>query len=243
MINQHSVSTPSIAKRQSGVVLAVSLIILLLLTLIGVTSSNVTGLEEKMTANTKDVNLAFQAAEAALRATETDLVTTKPAFVCSATDTIPKTLAEAYQNGQGVKGAYTSLKADGQINPDTGILIVPPTLGVSPTIPFYNSVDWVAKPNTDPNTNKYAIYNNAISGGKKLVGLFRAPEYIVEELAIAPAGGSSGNGSLEGGNIQDATAGSVHTFRITAHGWGSNGNSVATVQSIIKITYSSATKC
>lgn len=55
---------------QSGVVLVVSLIMLLLLTLIGVTSSQVTSLEEKMAGNSRNYNLAFQAAESALRAGE-----------------------------------------------------------------------------------------------------------------------------------------------------------------------------
>lgn len=56
--------------RQSGVVLVISLIMLLLLTIIGLTSSQVTSLEEKMVSNTKDLNLAFQAAEDALRGGE-----------------------------------------------------------------------------------------------------------------------------------------------------------------------------
>ena len=55
---------------QSGAVLIVSLIMLLLLTLIGITGSQVTSLEEKMAGNSKDYNLAFQAAESALRAGE-----------------------------------------------------------------------------------------------------------------------------------------------------------------------------
>lgn len=58
------------AAHQSGAVLIVSLIMLLLLTIIGVTGSQVTGLEEKMAGNSKDYNLAFQAAESALRAGE-----------------------------------------------------------------------------------------------------------------------------------------------------------------------------
>ncbi len=56
--------------KQSGVVLVVSLIMLLLLTLIGLTGSQVTGMEEKMASNSRDQNLAFQSAEAALRAGE-----------------------------------------------------------------------------------------------------------------------------------------------------------------------------
>ena len=55
---------------QSGVVLVVSLIMLLLLTLIGVTGMQVAGLEEKMAGNNKDKNIAFQAAETALRGGE-----------------------------------------------------------------------------------------------------------------------------------------------------------------------------
>jgi type IV pilus assembly protein PilX len=57
-------------RKQSGAVLVVSLIMLLLLTLIGVAGTQVSGLEEKMANNSRDQNLSFQAAEAALRAAE-----------------------------------------------------------------------------------------------------------------------------------------------------------------------------
>ncbi len=57
-------------RHQSGIVLIVSFIILLLLTIIGISGMKVTGLEEKMAGNDRDQNVAFQAAEAALRAGE-----------------------------------------------------------------------------------------------------------------------------------------------------------------------------
>ncbi len=60
-------------KSQSGAVLLVSLIMLLLLTLIGVTGMQTAGLEEKMAGNMRDRNIAFQAAEAALRDAERDI--------------------------------------------------------------------------------------------------------------------------------------------------------------------------
>jgi type IV pilus assembly protein PilX len=60
-------------KLQSGVVLVVSLIMLLLLTLIALSGSQSTSLEEKMAGNMRDRNLAFQAAEAALRDAESDI--------------------------------------------------------------------------------------------------------------------------------------------------------------------------
>lgn len=59
-------SRPVLRKSQSGIVLVVSLIMLLLLTLIAVTGMQTTGLEEQMAGNMRDSNLAFQAAEAAL---------------------------------------------------------------------------------------------------------------------------------------------------------------------------------
>jgi type IV pilus assembly protein PilX len=59
--------------RKSGAVLIISLIILLLLTLIGATAIQTTTLEEKMAGNLRDANLAFQAAETALRAGENSL--------------------------------------------------------------------------------------------------------------------------------------------------------------------------
>lgn len=55
------------AGRQKGSVLLVSLIMLLLLTLVAVAGMQGTILQERMTGNLKDRNLAFQAAEAALR--------------------------------------------------------------------------------------------------------------------------------------------------------------------------------
>jgi type IV pilus assembly protein PilX len=58
---------------QSGAVLVVSLIMLLLLTLIGVAAIQVASLEEKMAYNSRDKNLAFQAAEAALRGAEQEI--------------------------------------------------------------------------------------------------------------------------------------------------------------------------
>lgn len=58
---------PSAAKQQKGVVLVISLIMLLLLTIIGVTAMRTTSLEEKMAGNMRSQSLAFQSAETALR--------------------------------------------------------------------------------------------------------------------------------------------------------------------------------
>jgi len=59
--------------RQSGAALIVSLILLLVMTLLGVSAMQTNVLEEKMAGNFRDRDLAFQAAEAALRDGETDI--------------------------------------------------------------------------------------------------------------------------------------------------------------------------
>jgi type IV pilus assembly protein PilX len=53
--------------------LFVSLIMLMVMTLIGVTGMQNSSMEEKMVANVRDIDLSFQAAEAALREAETSL--------------------------------------------------------------------------------------------------------------------------------------------------------------------------
>ena len=66
-------------KNQRGVALFISLVLLLVLTIIGVSAVQTTSLEERMARNTHDSVLAFEAAEVALRAGETFLRTNRPA--------------------------------------------------------------------------------------------------------------------------------------------------------------------
>ncbi len=60
--------------KQKGAILVVSLILLVVMTLIGLSSMRATILEEKMAGNFRDSNVAFQAAEAALRDGEADII-------------------------------------------------------------------------------------------------------------------------------------------------------------------------
>ena len=99
--------------REQGAVLAIGLLILVVMTLIGVTAMTTTSLENKMAGNLKDWNLALQAAEAALRDAETDIATTsrvsgKPNAVdnCATLLSIP-----AEQDGQCTSspGASTNI--------------------------------------------------------------------------------------------------------------------------------------
>lgn len=56
--------------KQSGVVLFISLVMLLILTVLGLSSVQTTTLQERMARNARDTNLAFQAAESAVKDAE-----------------------------------------------------------------------------------------------------------------------------------------------------------------------------
>lgn len=61
--------------RQSGAVLYVALIMLILLALIGIVGMQVTGMQERMSSNYANINIAFQNAEARARDVEADIQT------------------------------------------------------------------------------------------------------------------------------------------------------------------------
>jgi Tfp pilus assembly protein PilX len=57
---------PAARSRQSGAVLVIAMIMLLVLTLLGVTAMNTTSMQERMAANSQELTRAFQAAETGL---------------------------------------------------------------------------------------------------------------------------------------------------------------------------------
>ncbi|HPF28453.1 MAG TPA: PilX N-terminal domain-containing pilus assembly protein, partial [Steroidobacteraceae bacterium] len=63
------------SRAQRGAILVTSLLLLLVLTIIGLTAMRMTSLQERMAGSTRDLNLAFQGAEAALRDGETLIAT------------------------------------------------------------------------------------------------------------------------------------------------------------------------
>ena len=79
--------------QQKGAALAISLIMLLLLTIIGVTAMQSTIMQERMAGNSRERSNAFQIAEAALRVGEKYLIDNlNPTFVDSSTTNSPNGL-------------------------------------------------------------------------------------------------------------------------------------------------------
>ena len=83
MYSRHLQQTQAYCSNQQGMVLVVGLIMVLLITIIGVSAIRGSGLQESMAGNMRDRNIAFQAAESALREGEAIIgptVKTLPAF-------------------------------------------------------------------------------------------------------------------------------------------------------------------
>lgn len=72
-MTMHAIHRPSFQarrRRERGITLVVTLLFLLLLTILGVTAMNTSGLQEKMAGNLRDQDTALHAAESALRGGE-----------------------------------------------------------------------------------------------------------------------------------------------------------------------------
>jgi len=69
--------TPAATGLQAGAALVTGLIFLVILTLLGITAMQTSTMEERMSGNARDRNIAFQAAEAALRDAERDILCKK----------------------------------------------------------------------------------------------------------------------------------------------------------------------
>ena len=78
---KNSIARP---RSQSGAVLVVSLLLLLVMTLLGLGASQSTRLQERMAGNQRDVELAMQGAEAGLRAAEDLLPSNQAVNLCRA---------------------------------------------------------------------------------------------------------------------------------------------------------------
>jgi type IV pilus assembly protein PilX len=78
----NSTSRINAVSRERGAALVIALLMLLVMTVLGIAAMQVTRLEERMAGNSRDINLAFQGAEAGLRDSEERLrtLTSRPSY-------------------------------------------------------------------------------------------------------------------------------------------------------------------
>ncbi len=92
------------AKKQSGAVLMTALVLLVIMTMLGLTSMTTSTLEEKMAANSQDINRAFQTAESGLEMVFSD----ENAFNTSNTTASDGTANDLYTPSATTVGSYSA---------------------------------------------------------------------------------------------------------------------------------------
>ena len=125
-------ATPTVchtAAKERGTVLIVGLLMLLVMTVLGVASMGNTVLQERMANNNRQQQIAFQAAEAALRAAESYLANTVNSVTA---------LTVNFNSAAPLTGLYA------QRPPWTGMATRPVPAGFD----IYNDNDWLAAGNT-----------------------------------------------------------------------------------------------
>jgi type IV pilus assembly protein PilX len=171
--------------------------------MLGVTAMNSTTMEERMAGNTRDSNLALEAAEAALRDAVRDIYAN------------PYT--GAYTRSGGVKASFFGDGSGTAGTCSTNGLCLPTAMtaglnGIPPNAPV---VSMTAAPSVE-----YGTFTNA----PRIQGLAMQPRYIIENLCLV-----DGSGSMFGSSGPTTNC---NYYRITARGYGMNPNSQATVQEV-----------
>ncbi len=190
-------------KHQRGAVLAVSLILLLVLTVLGVATMDTSGLELKMASNNRDRQMAFQAAEAALVSAELDIdaAVFNPNDYqagCSGANCFTATC----NNGLCFNGTYTAGNTQFQC-----------ALG-APADDLW--LDTVLNVWNDP--TKHLLPNPVVTG------VTNQPRYIIEFICYT----EKGDGTVFDGTNPN---GGAPLFRITALGFGEAGRGRVMLQS------------
>ena len=205
---KHSISNNplicSITLQQSGAVLIISLIMLLLLTLIAASSIQTTTLEEKMAGNVRDRNIAFQAAESAIRDAEQDIrgvgITPRSPAISGITD------FSVNCNMDNVANTYDDGLCDrkwGLPSSYAGTSISWPAFTIAETTYPALTIDMTTAP---------SVAYGRFTGAASIAGLSAQPRYLIE--------GYSGRDSFY--------------YRITVRAQGINANTVVWLQAAYK---------
>lgn len=158
---------------QQGATLAIVLIFLVLVTLVSVTALTTTTLEERMAGNLRDQNLAFQAAESALRDAKLDI------------------------SGTVVPGAATSLKRSPALSGATGFGNSTSTLGTCSTtglcLPTSLTYTAAALNNTLILTQSFtaapSVQYGTYTGALPFANVALQPRYLIEAVRVCEGGG------------------------------------------------------
>jgi type IV pilus assembly protein PilX len=159
--------------REHGAVLIVALLFLVILTMLGVTAMTGTTMEHRMAGNTRDIAVALQAAEAAMRDASRDI----NSMVISGAGRVPAIHISQFGSGGGTDDGSCNAAAKGLCRP----LTYTPVPGV--IMPSMLNID--LKP--------YAQYGD-FTGAPPINGVANQPRYLLEIFCL-PAYGTSIGGA------------------------------------------------
>jgi type IV pilus assembly protein PilX len=192
---------------QQGAVLFVALVFLVLITLLGLTASSTSVLQERMTGGLRNNQLALMGAETALRSVEWSLWNASNTYTpfCGATG--------------GNSYCYQPTTA----NP-AGVALMNPIVAT-----FRNAKAWLG--NADGGNAYTTATLTGLSGPEATASLANQPRYLVEDLGVVAPGQSGQGGDRDNVLCRGPLCQNIHTFRITARSTGGNPGSVRVVES------------
>jgi type IV pilus assembly protein PilX len=200
-----------VPNRQHGAVLFVALVFLLLLTLLGVTASSTSVLQERMTGGMRNAQLAMMGSESALRGGEIDLWTA---------------------------AARSSYTAGGLALPPCGHTGVQPcsyqrTNGIPDqrSTKFRGWKQWLAS--GSDGAVAYSQTVSGLSGANATASLATQPRYLIEDLGLdtEAAGGGNMGGSILSAPGAEGTP-KVHLFRVTSRSQGGTNTLLRVSESV-----------
>lgn len=153
---------------EKGAVLITALMFVVILTLIGVTAVMTTTMEERMAGNSRDRNVAFQAAEIALRDAERDILCLNAAGTGSCTRTMPISGQTGAMDTTATSCSYCL----------PGVYL-PATSG-DPV--------WVKKNLASGSSD--SVQFGSYTGATNIVGVAIQPRYLIEVIRVLPPGES-----------------------------------------------------
>ncbi len=239
MMNRHNFRGARLARRsQSGVILVVTMLFLIMLTLIGTAAINMSTSEERMARSMRDYNVAIQAAEAALRDAQYDILNAGPwlqpvrhisgqsGFNNSCTGGLCTVIAgagnrawEAPSNQNLWLSNTTSLDKSRPIGTHTGNFRLPMSNFPAETLPSAQALDAA---------NALAPIPAPVQ--IRVGGVSRQPRYLIEAIPDDRPGQSVSAQGIAGYN----QGGLEFVYRVSSIGFGSDPNTRVVLQMMYK---------
>ncbi len=217
----------SLPRQNQGMILATILIFLAILTLLAVTSLQSTILQERLSANVRDRSVAFQAAEAALRAgeifIENNIRVAADLNLVAPVDGGVNLLPAAFSGGAANSGfAYRAMPTD-----QTGTPVVPSLALTLPLEPDFFATNW-------NDTDSVAVTDAGLVNALTQAGVTLMPRFMIAYVGafttILGQDGAVRSYQIKG-NYGQASTVNFAVFRITARAQGLTPNSFVYLQS------------